>query len=136
MQYNTTLDNNTATNIVFDGTDVYDTDGFHSPSVNNTQIIIPEGKAGKYLIVFNGSMAADTTGRRRYLLMLNGSTGRAGVDFAGGGDTSEGTQYQTFSVVRNLNVADYIEIRAFQNSGSGRSMYADDVRFQLTYLGA
>lgn len=44
--------------ITLDGTDVFDTDGFHNPSSNPSRVTIPAGLGGKYLI--HGSFEWDT----------------------------------------------------------------------------
>jgi hypothetical protein len=53
----TSANYSTPSAVVWDGTDVYDTNAIHDPSSNNTKLIIPSALNGKYVIVSaNGLM--------------------------------------------------------------------------------
>lgn len=54
-----TLQNySTPSDLIFNGTDIYDTDALHDPASNNTKIIVPAGLNGKYALL---QASVDTT---------------------------------------------------------------------------
>ena len=95
--------------------DVYDTDGFHDPSTNNTRMTIPAGMAGKYLLVGGTGFAANGTGVRVLSFRKNGTTavGQAHI-FPG---TAAAYISPVITEIADLAAGDYIELRASQDSG-------------------
>ena len=127
--------NTTFTVITFND-ELFDTDGFHSTSVDNSRMTIPSGKAGKYLVTGRGTFAANNAGNRGVRLLKNGSlfaeiqTWNAGGTY---GATVEVTAIYDFAV------NDYIELASFQASGGSLNTqngndYYDALMIQ--YLGA
>ena len=128
------LSNATYTAIVYQ-TEDYDTDTFHSTSSNTSRFTIPSGKNGKYLFTVICNYVTDNTGDRRLAIYKNGSAVlyAAGVTSTNDSDTRIGA-----SVIYNLVATDYIEIFAFQNSGTSINLRGGAIenQFTITYLGA
>jgi len=110
---NQTISNNTATNLTFNA-ETYDTNGFHSTTVNPQTIIIPAGLAGYYRITGQVGWDTNATGRRIVTIKINSSTG---IGIGEIGPTSG--VYPAFgsSTTYYLNAADTVEMEVFQTSG-------------------
>jgi hypothetical protein len=129
-----TINNNTATAIAFDS-ESFDTDAFHSTSVNNSRFTIPSGKDGYYRITFSTYwLTLNASGRRRYAIYKNGVET---VAFEG---AASSTSYmnQTGTTTMNLVATDYIESFCLQNSGGTMDINAGSTAtfFEIQYLGA
>ena len=118
-------------------TEAYDTDSIHSTSVNNSRFTIPTGKSGYWL--FYGTTGFDPLSANNMNLRFykNGaSTG--GAIYTGNG----GSALTSVTVVNILSLAaaDYVELVAFQNSGSSSGIIvsgSEDFTFMgCQYLGA
>ena len=128
-----TIPNSTVTVVTWNSEN-FDTDAFHSTSTNTGRITIPTGKAGKYLLIFNVSCdPLGGTGRR------NGAFYKNGVSSAQFEMTPGASTYPSLatSVILDLAVGDYVDVRIFQSSGANISVaqYAWET-FQCQYLGA
>jgi len=126
--------NNTTQTVLSYDSETYDTDGFHDNSVNNSRITIPAGLGGYYIVNSKFSWnTTNTTGRRSVEIRKNGTTALGNVAYAA-------TQYTggNLSFVVNLSAGDYIETRAWQDSGGALNAnnHPDNGWFQVTYLGA
>jgi hypothetical protein len=116
--------------------EVYDTDGFHSTTTNNSRITIPSGKAGYYLITGvvtyqNGG----TSGQRDFWLFKNGTTSLASIVDA------KTANFLGMSVtdVQYLAVGDYVQIAGYQDSGTTTATYASGIArvfLAVQYIGA
>ena len=113
--------------------ELFDTNGFHDNSTNNSRITIPSGKAGYYLVAFAQPFTTSTVGDRIFHIHKNGNN----VSSHGGTPSAvypvlEGSQ------VLNLAVADYLELRVYQASGGSLnySTTADGGYFSVAFLGA
>ena len=131
---NQSISNNSYTVINWNAED-YDTDGYHSTSVNNSRITIPAGKAGYYL--FHSMITFDstsTTGARGIAPTKNGSG--LGAMFSAPSPTV--VQSVGYSTVRYMAVNDYMEIQAYQASGGSVNVIQDGTStyFIAAYLGA
>lgn len=93
-------------------TERYDTDGMHDAG-SNTRLTCQV--AGKYLIKAQVRFSSNSNGYRYAQLRLNGATEIGQV--AIGANPSEDTVIVT-STIKDLAVADYVEVVAYQNSGS------------------
>jgi hypothetical protein len=122
------IPNATQTALTFD-TEQFDTDGFHSTSTNTSRITIPAGKAGKYQINGLINLDTNTSGTREFSLFVNGST-----VFGLGLTPSASGPGGVISCTRNLSVGDYIELFAWNTSGTARDF--TKYHFSATYLGA
>jgi hypothetical protein len=124
--------NNTATALNFTR-ELYDTDGFHDNSVNNSRITIPTGKGGKYLFTGVMSFAANATGVRYVELKINNTTSYFVLNTNA---TSSFATFHSFNFVTTLVATDYIEMFVYQNSSGALNANAVDTTFQAIYLGA
>jgi hypothetical protein len=133
----TTVNSATLTTLTFDGEN-YDTDGFHSTSSNTSRITVPAGKAGYYQINFQIGFTANATGQRYIKLLKNGTTTLRYTNWIGLINLDNIGMPMTF--IANLAVGDYIEIQAYQNSGTTNSVVTrnndEQMIFQATYMGA
>lgn len=108
------LTNNAHTLITFDTEDV-DNDNMHSPTTNPTRMTAQT--AGRFTISAAVSFATNTSGRRLTSWFVNGTElSSAQLEF---GIAVSGNATQICSRTREifLNVGDYLEADAFQNSG-------------------
>lgn len=123
--------------IQYNSSDLWDTDGFHDPSTNNTRITIPAGLGGLYLITASASWDATAAGVRQIVVETSNS-GFYGDNVQSGNATA---LRQLVSDVARLSAGEYLECKAFQNSGGVRTIYgntavAGSLRFGVTWLGA
>lgn len=107
-------DANGGTKVDFD-TESFDTDGFHSTSVNPSRLTVPTGKEGVYLIVAQASWSTSAAGRKACWPYKNGTL-RLGVDEVCGDDGGLNLSHTatTFAV---LAAGDYVELHVRQDSG-------------------
>jgi hypothetical protein len=136
VNYNADLSiaNTTTTVLPWNG-ELFDTDGFHDNSTNNTRITIPTGKGGYYLCFFHFKFNNNATGTRIAILRKNGSTT---VMQSRNGGFSSSFSYLTLSGVFNLSAADYIEVTAYQDTGGNLNAIGgtNEGMFGVQYLGA
>lgn len=127
----TSVNNTTYTTLNFNS-ELFDTNGFHSTSSNTDRITIPTGYAGYYEIHLILTYYSNSSGYRGALLDVNGS-GIGGSFTANAGNITS-TEWR---MIRYLNVGDYVQTKAYQNSGGALSLYrsADASPFTVTYLG-
>jgi len=103
----------TATAIPWDGTEDWDTDGFHDPATNNTRFTVPAGLGGKYLMEALLKVSAPSgDGTKLYLpsLYVNGSL-RANLMRDGFNGSSD--QYYGGLAVIDLVAGDYVEVYTY-----------------------
>lgn len=125
--------NGTSTAVTFEA-ELFDTNGFHDNSTNNTRITIPSGYAGKYIITGVIQWASSSSGNRVNDFKLNGSTflGYSYMD-------ANGYQSCAVTMIQDLAVGDYVEMIGYQNSGGSLGMGGGgrgESYFAVTYLGA
>ena len=114
----------------------FDTDGFHSNTVNNSRITIPSGKAGKYLINVQWDAADLNTGN--YFICHLHKNGNIVTNGSGRGNCGEtGPNYNfagmTYGTILDLVATDYLE---FGIQIAGNITIRINGRFALEYLGA
>ena len=120
-------------------TEAYDTDAIHSTSTNNSRFTIPTGKGGYWLFYqvlgFN-PLASNNMNIRFY---KNGSSTVGGILMSGATSASTFTTVTNISIL-SLSAGDYIEMVAYQDSGSTMGILAssseDRVYMGCQYLGA
>lgn len=129
------ISNGTYTAINFQ-TEVFDTDGFHDNSVNNTRLTIPAGKGGKYLITGQANFASNSSGFRAIAIMKNGSASQ--IAYANSLPISGSSFTFAFSCVVSAVATDYYEMNVYQSSGGSLNVNSgsDSTRFDISYLGA
>lgn len=116
----------------------YDTDAFHNNSTNTSRMTIPAGKGGKYQLTASGDFndigtAGTLRGIRLYkngALYESPTTGAVLRSIFG----NVGTCTNTIDWTITLAATDYLEIYAFQDTGSARNI--NNNLFCITYLGA
>jgi len=97
----------------------FDTDSFHDNSTNTSRMTIPAGLGGEYLIQGNVEWDTNATGDRIVCIFKNGS------DTSRGWTRDDATVIglgQPVVVTLNLVAGDYVELRAYQNSGTTRTV--------------
>jgi hypothetical protein len=135
--YNTNtsvIPNNTWTTITFDS-EYFDTDSFHSTSVNTGRITIPTRLGGKYSITCNVLIDPNASGYRQ-LRVVKGTS----PCYQTGEITGIASRYlsQNGEFIIELVDGDYLELQVFQTSGGNLGYYArgGEIPFTATYLGA
>jgi len=119
---NQSIADNTETALAFD-TEIFDTDTIHDNVTNNSRLTCKT--AGKYLIIGEAVFASNTTGHRRIVLYLNGTTQFAIQRW----DNSQGVGVEmVVTCLFNLAVNDYVELRVYQNSGGALNALASSPR--------
>jgi hypothetical protein len=108
-----------ATNVQFTfNSERFDTDNFHSTSSNTSRLTVPTGGAGYYSIWgdfgLDGSLGL-TYGRVNIHFLLNGTTNIAAQENSFSSSPNPIMNLNTFYY---LNDGDYVELEAFQISGS------------------
>lgn len=119
VTHNTTqaVNNDTATALTFN-TERWDTDTIHDTVTNAERLTCKT--AGKYVITANIEWAlATSAGLRRLDLRLNGAT-----VIARELSPSADNMIQSIATIYSLAVNDYVEVVAYQNSGSGSNIAA------------
>ena len=111
----TNVSSGTVTAVAFAAADLFDTDGYHSTSSNNTRITVPSGLGGRYLCVGYVALSANASGSRQAHFRVNGSAVRRCVSQANAASQPWETTL-TSSIL--LSVGDYVELIVFQDSGS------------------
>lgn len=133
----TTVNNSTDVILGFNNED-FDTNGFHDNSTNNSRITIPTGYAGKYLVTADVAWSGNSSGQRVLQIFKNGSQ----LLTTYSGATTGNLFGQSYVVVVNLAVGDYIQVDVNQNSGSSLTVFGSSdigsrlTAFSATYLGA
>jgi hypothetical protein len=126
--------NNTQTKIALN-TEIFDTDGFHDNTTNNTRLTVPTGKGGYYLVSgFSGFWGAAGGERTAYIFKNN-----AEIKAIWTAPSSTVDCGMHVAAVVSLAAGDYVEFALKQNSGSSlQSSWASGSYgwFELSYLGA
>jgi hypothetical protein len=132
-----TIANETATAILC-GAEEYDSDGFHSTSSNTSRMTVPSGKAGKYQLTAQVLWSANMSSFFLLYVLKNGSTIGTGGFPNGIFSVQKGLPNDWISgtCTISLAVADYVEVAAYQTTGSNKTIPDAQVRIQLDYLGA
>jgi hypothetical protein len=128
------ITNSTATAITWDSEN-FDTDAFHDNSTNTSRITIPAGKNGKYLIMAQYKWDDNTSGLDRVMYIYKNGVSSGAL----GSSVTKGYYPTNFiSTIYDLVATDYLEIFAFQTSGTTREIYANNSNgyFIAQYLGA
>lgn len=113
----------TYTTLTFD-TEIFDTETMHSTGTNPERITIPTGATGRYLVTGTIEWASNATGYREIQFRVNGTTGsgRTQVPAVNGAPTVIDA-----TALLQLSAADYVEMRARQNSGGALNVVTNSV---------
>jgi len=125
---------NTETIMTFD-TEQWDTNTIHSTASNTGRFTVPSGYAGKW------QLAADiNTGNNgvstEFFIYINGAYFITGFGQVVVLQNARGTAMATLTMEFNLSVADYVEIKAWQNSGGTAQVRGQYSRVFFSYIGA
>jgi hypothetical protein len=135
VTHNTTQSIATATSTALNfNTERFDTDTIHDTVTNNTRLTCKT--AGTYMIVGQAAFAANATGIRQALILLNGATAIA-LDLRVNVGAGFPTRI-TISTIYQLAVNDYVELTLYQDSGGNLNteQTANAVpEFMMTRLG-
>lgn len=124
-----TISTGTWTAITFNGTDFFDTNGFHDPSSNNSRMTIPTGLSGKYIVSFDVLFdGASSTGSRYLTLYKNGSN--ESYNYRRPGESLDNGLART--LVLDLISSDFIEVYVHQDSGGDLNI--DGASFSIARL--
>lgn len=124
------LPNGVETPVTYD-TEDFDTSDMHDNAVNNSRLISKTG--GKYMVVAGIDFAINLTGNRSTRLRKNGTT-IIGSQQAGASQAAGDPILQAIAIV-HLEVGDYVEQLAFQNSGGALNIEMADTSFSMVRVG-
>jgi hypothetical protein len=128
------INNSSFTAITFDSEN-FDSNTYHDNSTNNTRLTVPAGKAGYYSV--NGSLtfAGNTTGLRIVLLRKNGGETNYPISMP---SVVANDVRLPFVYTIYLDVADYVEVHGWQNSGGALNVQGGitDSTFSMYLIGA
>lgn len=128
--------NDTGVAITFDAEE-FDTDAYHSNSVNTSRITIPTGKDGKFMFVASLRFAANATGSRFIAIYKNGSP-VARTSRLMAVTESGSTTWINMSALLAAVAGDYFEVFGYQKSGGNLNVDNEqaETRFGCYFLGA
>jgi hypothetical protein len=133
---NQSIPTNTSTEVTLNS-EAFDTNGFHSTTVNTARITIPTGYAGKYLVTASWEWdGGSTTGARELFVRKNGNLALGNANYIG---TSPAASYfQNVIFIIDLVVGDYLSMYVQQNSGGNANGQCTQnyTNFSVAYLGA
>jgi hypothetical protein len=109
----TTVNNNTLTTVAF-ANESYDSDSFHDNVTNNSRATIPAGKGGYYSVTFTVQFGLGTSGYKEAGIYVNGALKTNERTAA---SSTDGMTVVTDTVILDLDVGDYVEVKVYQNSG-------------------
>ena len=132
---NTTISSATDTVLTW-SSENFDSDNYHSTSSNTSRITIPTGKAGKYFV--NAAVYWESSPTADALVLRIRKNGAGQVQFNSVPKTNGNQVTLTAFVTLDLVVGDYLELVAYQNSGSNLTVNGDSTYtfFGVNYLGA
>jgi hypothetical protein len=128
------VSDSTETIMTFD-TEQWDTNSIHSTATNTGRFTVPSGYGGKW------QLAADiNTGNNgvstEFYIYVNGSYFITGFPQVTILQNARGTALATLTIEFNLSASDYVEIKAWQNSGGTAQLRGQYSRVFFSYIGA
>ena len=109
-----TIPSSSSTTLTYN-TEDFDTANLHSTTTTTSRLIAPV--AGKYMIMASAEWTTNTSGRRILILELNGTTQIMRDSVSPNNDSGIGPE-QEVETVYQLAAGDYVEVVAYQDSGS------------------
>ena len=124
--------NNTTDTTLTWNAEIWDTDNYHSNTVNPSRMTIPAGLGGKYLLTGTLAYASYGAGSRFVSVRINGGTSFyiSSMTNLGGFDVSI-----PYAMTLILNAGDYLQISTYHDGGAAINVTAVS-RVYLQYLGA
>lgn len=123
------ISNGTITTVSLNAED-YDTNGLHSTTTNPSRITLD--RAGAWLVVGSLGFLGNAAGRRIGIILKNGAEVARNLTFP----TTAAISLVTTTAVVSANAADYVELQAYQDSGTALSLVPEYVQLTAIYLGA
>ena len=117
-----TIPSSSSTTLTYN-TEDFDTANLHSTTSNTSRLTAPV--AGKYLITASAEWTNNTSGRRILILELNGTTQIMRDSVSPNNDSGIGPE-QSVETVYQLAAGDYVEVIAYQDSGSSLAVQSYD----------
>lgn len=102
--------------------EVFDTHGLHSTSVNTGRLTIPSGEDGYYHVGVNGRFATSATGSRRIGIWVNGITTGTRIAHILVPPASGIPTVITLTTYWPFSSGDYIETAFYQDSGGALNL--------------
>lgn len=98
-------------------TELLDTEGGHSTTVNNSRYTVQV--PGLYLVSYSMSFQSNATGNRACRVALNGGNAftQGGASFAGAACSGSNSWIGGGTTLIQLAAGDYVELQGWQNSG-------------------
>ena len=118
-----TITSGSNNNVQWTGAKDFDTHGFHDTSTKPSRFTIPAGLGGLYMVSFNVYCAPATEVVAAWVIKNGGATRYALGQSKN--DTTNGVTVQG-AIPMKLVPGDYIEVQAFQNSGSNKNINVGD----------
>jgi hypothetical protein len=116
-------------------TEQWDTDAIHSTATNTSRLTVPTGKNGKWTL--SGFINTTLSGQIwEFYVYKNGSYYITGFPQSSVTQNSRGTALAVLSMELDLVATDYIEIYAWQNSGTTEAIRMQYGRIFFSYIGA
>jgi hypothetical protein len=112
----TTIPSDTWTALALTTTE-WDTNSFHSDTVNPSRFTVPIGFAGKYIVTGSFRYSSSGAGSRYIAVRKNGT-----VFMARASDLGSDVPHFSLATLLDLVAGDYIELVTYQNSGSSQTI--------------
>lgn len=128
---NPTIANNSAVALGL-GTGVFDIGNLHDPVTNNTRLTAPID--GIYTISGQAAFGANATGIRAAQITRNGTNDiLVDAQVSAANSASLATDLPLTTIVE-LNAGDFVELRAFQNSGGDLGLFASRTHLAMAWI--
>jgi hypothetical protein len=112
----------------------WDTDNFHSDTVNPGRVVIPTGLSGKYEVNAQIVFQAKANGIRGIAVYKNGVMDQLSRKFINPVGNTENTTID-LNYIMNLVAGDYIEIAVWQNSGISNEIQTGSSYMAVSRIG-
>jgi hypothetical protein len=113
--------------------EIIDTEGGHSTSTNTSRYTAQV--AGLYLVSYSVSFAPNATGNRQVRLVVNGAAlNQGGVSVEGPACNGTNSWIGSGAAHVYLNVGDYLELQAWQNSGGNLTTNNTNTGMSATWV--
>lgn len=129
---NQSITNTTSTALTFDSEN-FDTNGYHSTSVNTSRITVPT--TGYYQVSYGVEFAANVAGRRYSWISRNGTSAERFAEVIALATTGGATHAQSGGVLMYLTAGQYIELYVYQDSGGALNVDGNSTTVGGTVLG-
>ena len=129
--------NGTQTTLTFDN-EIYDTDGYHDNTTNNSRLTVPAGLTGMYYVRGRVNFDSNATGARYLIISINGTSSAYYDSYVVYPPVNGAETMIDVSTIVSLSAGSYVELFTIQTSGGnltvkgGQVFYTD---FSLNLIG-